>query len=67
MLKRVEQRFKFGSFGTGEFKYTGIYFKQWDDGSIEYDQIDSDVNRKEPCIGVSLEHYNMLLPILGLT
>ena len=25
------------------------------------------VNRKEPCIGVSLEHYNMLLPILGLT
>ena len=39
MLKRVEQRFKFGSFETGEFKYTGIHFKQWDDGSIEYDQV----------------------------
>ena len=23
---------------SGEFKYTGIHFKQWDDGSIEYDQ-----------------------------
>lgn len=42
MLKRVEQRFKFGSFGTRKFKNTGIHFKQWDDGSIEYDQIDSD-------------------------
>eukprot|EP00435_Cladocopium_sp_Y103_P009579 s5005_g2.t1 len=38
MLERVEKRFKFGSFETGEFKYTGIHFKQWDDGSIEYDQ-----------------------------
>eukprot|EP00435_Cladocopium_sp_Y103_P017364 s1359_g4.t1 len=38
MLQRVEKRFKFGSFETGEFKYTGIHFKQWDDGSIEYDQ-----------------------------
>ena len=38
MLKRVEKRFKFGSFETGDFKYTGIQFKQWDDGSIEYDQ-----------------------------
>ena len=38
MLRRVEKRFKFGTFETGEFKYTGIHFKQWDDGSIEYDQ-----------------------------
>ena len=40
MLKRVEARFKFGAFETGEFTYTGIRFKQWDDSSIEYDQID---------------------------
>ena len=39
MLKRVEARFKFGSFEKGEFVYTGIRFRQWDDGSIEYDQI----------------------------
>ncbi|CAK9068255.1 unnamed protein product [Durusdinium trenchii] len=40
MLKKVEARFKFGAFETGEFTYTGIRFKQWDDSSIEYDQID---------------------------
>ena len=39
MIKRVEERFKFGSFEEGEFVYTGIHFRQWDDGSIEYDQI----------------------------
>ena len=39
MLKRVESRFKFGAFEKGEFKYTGIHFKQWDDCSIEYDQV----------------------------
>ena len=39
MLKRVEARFKFGAFERREFKYTGINFKQWDDFSIEYDQI----------------------------
>jgi hypothetical protein len=39
MLRRVENRFKFGAFEKGEFKYTGIHFKQWDDCSIEYDQI----------------------------
>lgn len=38
MLKRLEQRFKFGAFDRGEFVYTGIRFRQWDDGSIEYDQ-----------------------------
>ena len=39
MLKRVESRFKFGAFDRGEFTYTGIHFRQWDDGSIEYDQV----------------------------
>eukprot|EP00435_Cladocopium_sp_Y103_P061648 s411_g23.t1 len=39
MLKRVENRFSFGSFERKQFKYTGINFKQWDDYSIEYDQI----------------------------
>ena len=39
MLKRVESRFKFGSFEKPSFKYTGIDFRQWDDCSIEYDQI----------------------------
>lgn len=38
MLKRVEARFKFGAYEKGEFTYTGIHFKQWHDGSIEYDQ-----------------------------
>ena len=38
MLQRLEKRFKFGAFDKGEFVYTGIRFRQWDDGSIEYDQ-----------------------------
>ena len=38
MLKRVEARFKFGSFERREFKYTDIHFRQWDDRSTEYDQ-----------------------------
>ena len=40
MLKRLEKRFKFGAFDRGEFVYTGIRFRQWDDFSIEYDQIE---------------------------
>ena len=39
MLRRVEKKFKFGAFEEGEFTYTGIHFRQWDDGSIEYDQV----------------------------
>ena len=39
MLRKVEARFKFGAFEQGEFTHTGIHFRQWDDGSIEYDQI----------------------------
>ena len=38
MLRRVEKCFKFGTFETGKFKYTGIHVKKWDDGSIENDQ-----------------------------
>ena len=38
MLKNLEKRFKFGAFDRGEFTYTGIKFRQWDDSSIEYDQ-----------------------------
>ena len=40
MLAGVEARFKFGAFDKGEFTYTGIRFRQWDDFSIEYDQIE---------------------------
>ena len=37
-LEEVRGKFDFGSFETGEFTYTGIRFKQWDDFSIEYGQ-----------------------------
>ena len=40
MLAGVEARFKFGAFDKGEFTYTGIRFRQRDDFSIEYDQIE---------------------------
>ncbi|CAL1129202.1 unnamed protein product [Cladocopium goreaui] len=39
-LERVRKRFSFGSFEKGSFVFTGIRFQQWDDGSVEYDQID---------------------------
>ena len=39
-LDRVGKRFKFGSFETGSFTFTGIRFRQWDDFSVEYDQVD---------------------------
>ena len=75
MLSRVEKRFKFGSFETGEFKYTGIHFKQWDDGSIEFDQIDyiekiTPINigksrRSEPSCEVTPEERSMLRSLIG--
>ena len=40
MLARVEARFKFGAVDKGEVTYTGIRFRQWDDSSIEYDQVE---------------------------
>jgi hypothetical protein len=39
-LERIRQKFNFGSFEKGCFTFTGIRYKQWDDKSIEYDQID---------------------------
>ena len=75
MLNRVEKRFKFGSFETGEFKYTGIHFKQWDDGSIEFDQMDyiekiAPINigksrRSEPSCEVTPEERSMLRSLIG--
>eukprot|EP00435_Cladocopium_sp_Y103_P018919 s1103_g4.t1 len=40
VLERVRKRFSFGSFEKGSFVFTGIRFRQWDDGSVEYDQIE---------------------------
>ena len=50
MLDKVASRFKFGSFERREFTYTGIHFKQWDDKSIEYDQIDYVGKIKPICV-----------------
>ncbi|CAE7733941.1 GIP [Symbiodinium pilosum] len=33
-----QEKYSFGSYEEGEFTFTGIHFRQWDDGSIEYDQ-----------------------------
>ena len=63
MLRRVEKRFKFGAFESGEFKYTGIYFKQWDDGSIEYDQR-SYIEKIEP---ISIGKSRRLQPTAPVT
>ena len=37
-VQKLRERFSFGSYDEGEFTFTGIRFRQWDDGSIEYDQ-----------------------------
>ena len=39
-LNRIRKHFSFGSFEKGSFTFTGIRFKQWDDKSVEYDQIE---------------------------
>eukprot|EP00435_Cladocopium_sp_Y103_P020778 s1772_g5.t1 len=39
-LERIRKKFNFGSFEKGSFVFTGIRFKQWDDKSIEFDQIE---------------------------
>ena len=39
-LDRIRKHFSFGSFEKGSFTFTGIRFKQWDDKSVEYDQIE---------------------------
>ena len=38
-LNEVQKVFKFGSWEEKTFTFTGIRFHQWDDGSIEYDQV----------------------------
>ena len=63
MLKRVEARFKFGAFERREFKYTGIHFRQWDDYSIEYDQIEY-IERINP---VTIEKSRRSQPLSPLT
>eukprot|EP00435_Cladocopium_sp_Y103_P015740 s2941_g3.t2 len=63
MLKRIESRFKFGSFEKREFKYTGVHFRQWDDFSIEYDQIEY-IERISP---VTIEKSRRLQPGSPLT
>ena len=39
-LERIRKRFKFGSFEKRDFTFTGIRFRQWDDFSVEYDQVE---------------------------
>ena len=39
-LERIRKQFSFGSFEKGSFTFTGIRFQQWDDKSVEYDQIE---------------------------
>ena len=39
-LERIRKQFSFGSFEKGSFIFTGIRFQQWDDKSVEYDQIE---------------------------
>eukprot|EP00435_Cladocopium_sp_Y103_P038044 s2038_g10.t1 len=39
-LERIREQFAFGSFEKGAFNFTGIRFRQWDDKSVEYDQIE---------------------------
>ena len=38
VVQKLRDKYSFGSYDEGEFTFTGIHFKQWDDGSIEYDQ-----------------------------
>ena len=38
VIQKLREKYSFGSYDEGEFTFTGIHFRQWDDGSIEYDQ-----------------------------
>ena len=38
VIDRLRGIYSFGSYDEGEFTFTGIRFRQWDDGSIEMDQ-----------------------------
>ena len=37
-IQRLRDTYSFGSYDEGDFTFTGIRFRQWDDGSIEMDQ-----------------------------
>ena len=38
VLKKLREKFSFGSFEERDFVFTGIRLHQWEDGSIEMDQ-----------------------------
>ena len=39
VIEQLRGIYNFGSYDEGEFVFTGIRFRQWDDGSIEMDQM----------------------------
>ena len=46
-IEKLRKIHSFGSYDEIEFTYTGIHFRQWDDGSVEQDQI-SYIERIQP-------------------
>ena len=38
VIQQLRDIYSFGSYDEGEFVFTGIRFRQWDDGSVETDQ-----------------------------
>ena len=38
VIQKLRSVYNFGSYDEGEFVFTGIKFRQWDDGSVEMDQ-----------------------------
>ena len=38
-IQQLRGIYSFGSYDEGEFTFTGIHFRQWEDGSIEMDQV----------------------------
>ena len=38
VLEQLRGIYSFGSYDEGEFTFTGVRFRQWDDGSVEMDQ-----------------------------
>ena len=39
VIQKLRDIYSFGSYDEGEFVFTGIRFRQWDDASVEMDQI----------------------------
>ena len=40
VVQKLREIYSFGSYDEGEFIFTGIRFRQWDDGSVEMDQVE---------------------------